>query len=362
MFDNVSRVTEQTAFNVGVLRGTLRLVWPLLALLLLGSSARANLLPRTSRAIRCRPALSPAWVRCAGGTTPWSPSPPSGPTARASSASATTAAIRVWEFPSGKEIRRIAASSQAVQSMNAAALTADGKTIATSFNLVNGAENEQVIHLHDVATGKESAPLKFESGTINDLTFSPDGRHLTSRDAGGTVRIWDWAKAKELARFDSPAPALAVQVHHRFRTLCFLRVVRRGSNKDLLAYAPDGKALMFYGLSQVPRFVEAPSGKEILSGTGHREPIASVWFTPDGKHLLTKASDGSLHKWDAASSKDLGLVKLPAPSSGRVFISPDGGIGLHLPDALTGGRGRGGRGGFWWCRWWSHAGAGRYFV
>ncbi len=94
--------------------------------------------------------------------------------------------IRFWEHPSGKEIRRIDQSSKTSATYTGlAALSKDGKTIATCFD---GGE----IRLRDVATAKELPPLGTGrpdttalSGAVTNIVFSPDNQNLAVAGQGG---------------------------------------------------------------------------------------------------------------------------------------------------------------------------------
>jgi WD40 repeat protein len=38
---------------------------------------------------------------------------------------------------------------------------------------------------------------------------------------------------------------------------------------------------------------------------GHREAISKLFFTPDGKQLLSLSDDGTVRQWDAVTGKEL---------------------------------------------------------
>ena len=126
--------------------------------------------------------------------------------------------IRVWEFPSGKEIRRInlaAADDREFMPsggdflLRAAelpvALSKDGKTIATFFEAPasNKVRGPRQIRLHDVATGKELRALDTGGRNVIVLVFSSDGEHLIARDGNSKFHVWDWANGKALQGFDA---------------------------------------------------------------------------------------------------------------------------------------------------------------
>src|SRR5207244_2466193 len=95
-----------------------------------------------------------------------------------------------------------------------AAVTQDGKTAACDFD-------GQGVRLFEIATGRALPSLP--AAELVALAFSPDGKHLATLHAGGVVRIWDWAAAKQVLTLDLP---VAVNIW------------------TPLGYTPDGNCLL----------------------------------------------------------------------------------------------------------------------
>jgi WD40 repeat protein len=228
--------------------------------------------------------------------------------------------IRVWEYPSGKEIRHLGPGlridpnngfGRAVyygQSGLPVAVTPDGKTAACSFE---GGD----IKLYEVATGKELPSLKngnnfrgFPGGGA--MEFSPDGQHLAVLEYDSSIRIWDWANAKEVRHFNVP----------QLNNTIF------GGNPSL-AYSPDGKMLATVNLELANNMVvysikmwDAAEGKEIRSialpqNAGGASPV----FSPDSKTLAFSSFDGNINLIEVATGKE--IRKIPQPGRGMVSIS-----------------------------------------
>jgi len=174
--------------------------------------------------------------------------------------------IHIWEFPSGKEIRRIPLATGAMPPgfrrpflfyNPAAVLSADGKVIATFF----GDSDQPRIRLHDVESGRELRSLEAKSLDVKKLFFSANREVLLSVDFDGQVRVWDWANGKELRKFLAPGGGVRVM---------------RVNNEDSLVLSPDGTTLMHTGPasfrkagpasmpeSNALRFIDVNTGKEI---------------------------------------------------------------------------------------------------
>jgi WD40 repeat protein len=231
--------------------------------------------------------------------------------------------IFVWEYPGGKELRRIAPPADEQVQANVAAMTADGKTIAIARETVSDGAVQRMIVVHDLASGKELAKLKFDSGRPYNLAFTNDGKHLSSWEANGVGRIWDWGAGKQLSQFSIDTS--------------------RGPSRTYFGYSPDNKTLVLFGNSNSLRIVDLTTGQEIAS-SGPAGAI-TLRFTPDAKHLLTQDTTQAGFKWDLASGKPVGPVASPEKTGKDMIISSDGRVGV-MNGPFQGGVVKGAKGGF----------------
>ncbi len=96
--------------------------------------------------------------------------------------------LRFWEAPSGTELRRFSLCS--ITHM----FSPDGKTLAYDDN------RDGLIHLIEVATGKERGRAGVPEANTEALAFVAHGRALAWNDSR-TARVTDLATGKELRRF-----------------------------------------------------------------------------------------------------------------------------------------------------------------
>lgn len=138
---------------------------------------------------------------------------------------------------------------------------------------------------------------------IYAVAFSPDGTHLISGDADGTLQLWEARTGKPIG---TPWKGHASRV-------------------TSVAYSPNGTRLIsadFYGTL---RQWEAQTGKPV--GTpwkGHASGGGSVVYSPDGTRLISGSADGTIQLWDAQTGKPVGTPwKGHASGVTSVAYSPD---------------------------------------
>ena len=211
------------------------------------------------------------------------------------------AVIHLWDVAGGRELRRIPAHQQSVKSLSFAP---DGKVLAST-----GAE--PVIRLWDVATGREVHPDAGPRSALRSLAVSPaDGSVFTGGD-DGTVRRWDPSSGRELgliARLVGPVEALAV--------------------------APDGESLLVVSPTDdqpepavwISRWSVAER-REIrrLAPIEDSHALRYIAYSPDGKVF---ASEGRIR--DALTGDVIVALRHEDPQADRfftfcpIFFTPDG--------------------------------------
>jgi RNA polymerase sigma factor (sigma-70 family) len=92
--------------------------------------------------------------------------------------------IRLWDVGAEQEVGSVVGHETAVVYF---AFSPDGRTLAWT-------DDDDRIHIRELATGGERLELSGHQKTISCLTFSKDGRWLVSGSADTTARVWDLAR------------------------------------------------------------------------------------------------------------------------------------------------------------------------
>jgi RNA polymerase sigma factor (sigma-70 family) len=184
--------------------------------------------------------------------------------------------IQLWDVATGKEIRRISLGKSRI---NDAALTPDGKTMAT-------AGNDKTIRLWDIATGRELRSFPRGEAMPFGIAFSPDGTKMVCTEGldpefptVGTfspltaqIHLWETVTGQELGHWEIDSSS----------RVCF---------------SWDGKTLATAG-GQVIRLWDVASGQELRPRMGHHSPVGDAAFTSNGRSIVTVGNDRTIRLWD----------------------------------------------------------------
>ena len=179
-----------------------------------------------------------------------------------------------------------------VNSVYSVAFSPDGGTLASG-----GSGN---IRLWNAATGEYKQTLR-SSGSVRNVSFSPDGQMLVSASTdGGDIHLWHLRSGR------------------RLRTLS-------DSNSYSVAFSPDGSTIVG-GIGDEIWFWDPRSGVRLQKLTGHtdRHNIFSVVFSPDGKILASGSADKTIRLWDAITGTSKQTLVGHTDSVIGVSFSPDG--------------------------------------
>src|SRR5262249_3271664 len=106
------------------------------------------------------------------------------PDGKVLASASTDGTIKIWEIPTGKELRTLTANSEWVESV---AFHPDGQMLASG-------SWDRTVKLWDVATGQlvgSSIEMERGWGGVNCVAFSPDGKTIASTWSRNEVKLWE---------------------------------------------------------------------------------------------------------------------------------------------------------------------------
>jgi WD40 repeat protein/serine/threonine protein kinase len=248
--------------------------------------------------------------------------------------------LKAWDASSGRLQWTAAGHTQLATCL---AFSPDGSVLTS-------ASYDNRIKLWDPATGRERANLDAQLNQPRCLAFSSDGRLLACgggrrlHSAGGdrVAHVWDVTTERLLHTFGghgeqvrgvvfSPDGRQLITTEDtqmvRFweiETGRELRSFSEMSQVQCVAYAPDGKSAawgMQYGT--LTRF-DLESGQTRSFAGRHQGEIRSLAFTPDGRRLATGGSDSTVRLWDTETLNQLLILPAGALPINSVAFSPAG--------------------------------------
>jgi WD40 repeat protein len=205
--------------------------------------------------------------------------------------------VRVWNVADGKLLQTFTGHGD---SLYAAVLSPDGKTLATS-------SYDEKVKLWDAASGKERATLEGHNGAVYDLAFTQDSRLLASASGDRTVKLWDVASARRMDTFGESLKEVYT-----------------------VAFSPDGRQVAAAGVDNRIRVWRlSDSAREgtnqiVHSRFGHQGPIIKLVWSPDGRALASSDEDRTLKLWDSATLAERHLLPQQSDWTPALAFSPDG--------------------------------------
>ncbi|MBI2924061.1 MAG: protein kinase, partial [Planctomycetes bacterium] len=191
-----------------------------------------------------------------------------------------------------------------------AAVSADGRRIAT-------ASLDHTVRVWDAATGRSVARLDSPRGAMTRCALSSDGGLALTLSEDGTARVWDVGAGTTAFSMKEAAEAVfagdrAVLVRGRDGAIRFcalsgaapVELRLPGEPASALAASADGAHVAALGAGGGGRLWDS-RGSEVASLADPEGPLAAMAFSPDGASLAVITRAGRVRVLDAGDGAEL---------------------------------------------------------
>jgi len=210
--------------------------------------------------------------------------------------------------------------------VNFVTFSPDGKWIAN-------ASDDGTARIRDVATGKEFQKFNFAERIFSwdendEIAFSPDGKLIAIASGNEIAQIWDVATGNvihKLIHTDELNSVAYTQNQKEEQDKGGIWGLKTGLRVNSVVFSPDGKLVATACSNYNAIIWDAATGKVVQKLEGHIYPVKSVTFSPDGYSIATAAFDWTARIWLVATGTEIRKFKVNTHHCvNSVAFSPDG--------------------------------------
>ncbi len=194
---------------------------------------------------------------------------------------------KIWDAASGKLLHTLSGHSDNVYSL---AFSPDGELLATG-------SADGTAKIWNALTGQELQTLTGHENPVGPVVFSPDGKRLATVDSfAGKVIVWDQVE-EPIGLTGNGRFSQSFSIDSQFGWV------------SALAFNPEGSQLAIgYNAIKVYDIASASAdspARLVLNIPAHNNIMNGLFFSPDGRRLISGSGDGTAKVWDAETGQPL---------------------------------------------------------
>lgn len=234
-------------------------------------------------------------------------------------------------------------------SITAIAFSPSGRVLASS-------SDDQTVKLWEIPSGIEVRTLVGHLDTVQAIAFSPNGRWLASTSYDKTIKVWDATNGTEYRTMRNPTdmPFLNVSFDPKSKWVVSVDADGEGvtfwdfvkgeivkslflRNPDIIStsFSADGHWFCQGGTDGSWKVWDVVSGREVSSLPGNNKPaskiLSAIALSRDGRWISSGGYASSIHVWEVSTGREVSSLTDRVPSGDGNSFSPDG---THLASTV----------------------------
>ena len=214
--------------------------------------------------------------------------------------------VKSWDAASRRQLAMFerttkrepgAGGAEAEERIAVLALAPNGKSLAFSDS------NE--VRLWETGSTQEPILLGRQEVRVSALAFSPDSKLVAAGDEAGVVKVWETATREERSTFKGHKDAVTA--------LAF--------SPDARTLASGGGTVKLYAMASMRELItlthDPSPTSDIHASQGGEDTISELYFSADGKSLITLSGNNVLRLWRGANDATVAArgesVRVAAP-------------------------------------------------
>ncbi|MFC2125762.1 caspase family protein [Bacteroidota bacterium] len=205
----------------------------------------------------------------------------------------------VWNMESGEKVIQLI---EELDDYQAAIFSPDGSSVVSA--------SEDDITIWDTRSVKIQAKMKGHTKTINDVAWTPDGKHLISCGNDNTAIMWNPKNGNIVRRFEGilthpPDNGMDLDPDSYWESLPYQFLQLRKQ----FVMMPDGEHIIIPDNRTGLIMWNWKTGKKTGYFEAHQKPVVCYDLSNDGNYMLTGGADNLIILWDVKTQDTIRTYK-----------------------------------------------------